>query len=223
VPLLVSCVLPTCNRARLIPRAIHSYQSQTYPHRELIVLDNGCDGTERLIPSQPDITYRRIIGHRTTGEMRNLCAERAQGEIICHFDSDDWSAPERVADQVERLAQSDGVLTGYKSMLFYDERVGQVYQWAWYNGPPFALGTSLCYTKLFWMAYKFLHIRVGEDFRFTQTALRQFPGRVTTVHGQQMMVALLHDQQTSFKNLASPNYQKAGLQVLPQAFKEWLN
>lgn len=207
--------MPTRNRAAYVGRAVESYSTQTYPNRELIIVDNGQDGTEHLLPQDPTIHYSQVEGTKTTGEMRNLCVERSSGEIICHFDSDDWSAPGRVADQVARLGAT-GIVTGYSSMYFYDERDGKCYLWA--KEGKFALGTSLCYRRSWWMTHPFQLMNVGEDFRFFQSALREANNLVITDPCAKWMVARVHDQQTSKKLLHQPRYQPVARQSLPAAF-----
>ena len=215
---VVSCILPTKNRAAFIPQAIQSYQSQTYPHRELIIVDNGNDQTESLIPDDPTIRYVRISKPQTTGDMRNLCASYATGEFICHFDSDDWSAPERVTDQITRLGVF-GVLTGYHSMLFYDVRSRQCYRWTVPTSMVrYALGTSLCYRRVWWEQHPFRPLRVGEDTRFFQQACREARRLVPTAAADQLMVARVHDQQTSRKTLTRTSYQHVPVSVLPKLF-----
>jgi glycosyltransferase involved in cell wall biosynthesis len=215
---LVSCILPTKNRAAFIPHAITSYQSQTYPNKELVIFDNGDDETEALLPSDPSIRYYRIAGSRTTGEMRNHCAKFSKGEFICHFDSDDWSAPGRVTDQVTRLGVH-GVVTGYHAMLFYDERDGKSYWWRMpHSAIRYALGTSLCYRRVWWRHHPFPSLRVGEDIRFFQQALREAYRLVTTVPAERLMVARVHAQQTSRKSLNPTSYQPVDRLTLPQAF-----
>jgi glycosyltransferase involved in cell wall biosynthesis len=216
--MLVSCILPTKNRAAFIPQAIRCYQSQTYPHKELVIIDNGNDGTEALIPpDDPSIRYGRVAGKRTTGDMRNLCARYAKGEIICHFDSDDWSAPERVTDQVTRLGEF-GVLTGYHDMLFYDVRDGRLYHWHMRSPNWFALGTSLCYRRDWWRGHPFVSLQIGEDIRFFRQAAREAKRFVSSVSGGHMMVARVHDYQTSKKSLTKMSYTPMPPTELPSAF-----
>lgn len=214
---LVSCILPTRNRAACIRLAISSYLSQTYQNKELIVVDNGDDGTEGLIPCMLGIRYHHVDGKRTTGEMRNLCNEMASGDIICHFDSDDWSASDRVSDQVERLGE--GVLTGYSDMLFYDERDEKCYRW---SRPriPFILGTSFCYRRSWWKSHPFDSLMVGEDFRFFKYAMKVDSSKVTYVSSGMKMVALVHDDQTSRKSLKPPLYVILRKDMLPKEFYE---
>jgi glycosyltransferase involved in cell wall biosynthesis len=214
----VTCILPTRNRAAYIPQAIHSYQSQTYPHRDLLIVDNGNDGTEALIPADPTISYVRLSGMHSTGEMRNQCNERAQGSVICHFDSDDWSAPGRVTDQVTRLGVY-GVLTGYSAMFFYDDRDGQCY---WWSTPRtralFALGTSLCYRREWWRQHPFLPLKIGKDYRFVQTVLHTAPSHFSHTSAEALMVARVHNDQTSRKTLQRPRYQPVNRNSLPKLF-----
>lgn len=212
---LVSCVCPTKNRYLYIEGMIQCFLSQTYPHKELIIVDNGIDGTARLIPNDPSIFYHYVAEPKTTGEMRNLCAERANGEIICHFDSDDWSAPERVTDQVTRLG--NGVLTGYHMLLFFDERDGIAYKYK-ARARPIGLGTSMCYTKAWWEHLKFRAIPVGEDSRFWMDTQNQVKEKVSYADAKLLMVARVHHNQTSIKRLRSSHYHMLPAHSLPATF-----
>lgn len=211
----MSCVLPTKNRARFIRLALQSFFSQTYPHKELVILDNGTDDTAAYLPDHPAIRYQRIEGAYTTGEMRNLCNAAAQGTILCHFDSDDWSAPTRLTTQVALLATH--VLTGYATMLFYELQTRKVYHWAM-PGRKFALGTSLCYHKAVWERQPFLSRQVGEDSAFFNQILKGHPQQVSTPPVGQLMVALIHAHQTSPKHTQSARYQELPPTVLPETF-----
>lgn len=176
------------------------------------------DNTESLIPMDPTIKYFRAVGGLTTGDMRNVCAQYARGTIICHFDSDDWSAPERVTDQVTRLGEH-GVVTGYNSMLFYDMRDGRCYRWHFSQAPiRYVLGTSLCYRREWWRHHPFPSVSVGEDIRFFTQAQREANRLVLSSPAEGMMVARVHDYQTCRKSLNKTSYMPMPKQALPQAF-----
>jgi glycosyltransferase involved in cell wall biosynthesis len=112
--------MPTWNRRQFIRAAIQSFLDQTYEPRELVIVDDGDDRIEDLIPDDPRIRYLGLDGtHKlSTGYKRNVCCEAAKGEIICHFDDDDASMPTRIADQVERLQKTGKPITGYSSLFF---------------------------------------------------------------------------------------------------------
>ena len=61
----------------------------------------GDGAAEDLIPSDPRIRYKRLRGTRTLGAKRNLCVAESRGDLILHWDDDDWFAPHRISYQVE--------------------------------------------------------------------------------------------------------------------------
>ncbi len=92
---LISSIMPTKGRVEFAARAYQSWLDQTtaYVRRELVILDDEED------PSFPDqwsfpesVKYSRVEGALNIPQKRNLCCEIAQGDIIMHLDSDDWSA-----------------------------------------------------------------------------------------------------------------------------------
>jgi glycosyltransferase involved in cell wall biosynthesis len=54
-PMLISCLLPTANRAAWIPLAIDCFLTQTFTDAELVILDNGTDNTADIVPAHPRI------------------------------------------------------------------------------------------------------------------------------------------------------------------------
>ena len=102
----VSC--PTAGRRIFVPHAIRRFLAQDYPDCELIVVDDGADPVDDLIPDNPAIRYFRLSGKNSVGAKRNIACGHARGEIILHWDDDDWSAPWRVSYQVEQLVQLQG-------------------------------------------------------------------------------------------------------------------
>ena len=56
---LVSCIMPSADRPRFVPQAIAQFLHQDYEHRELIVLDDGVQSVEDLMPDDPRVRYVR--------------------------------------------------------------------------------------------------------------------------------------------------------------------
>lgn len=88
--LLVSIVLPTRNRATLVPRAIASVLAQVYDHWELLVVDDGStDATAEVLAAVSDPRVRVL---RTEGvgcaAARNLALEVATGDVVAYLDDD---------------------------------------------------------------------------------------------------------------------------------------
>jgi len=88
-----SVVIPTFNRAHLLPRAIESVIRQTWNDWELIIADDGSsDGTRELV-RRYETRDRRIRfcqqANQGGGAARNLGADAANGRYIVFLDSDD--------------------------------------------------------------------------------------------------------------------------------------
>src|SRR5258708_38752741 len=90
---LASCIMPTAHRRRFVPGAIARFLAQDWPARELIILDDGDDAVGDLAPEHPAIRYIRAPRHTSLGAKRNAACAAARGDIILHWDDDDWYAP----------------------------------------------------------------------------------------------------------------------------------
>jgi glycosyltransferase involved in cell wall biosynthesis len=90
---LVSIIIPTYNRAHYIVEAVRSAQAQTYPRKQIIVVDDGsCDDTARHVAALGGVEYR-YQPNRGQGAARNHGLRLARGEFIASLDSDDlWDA-----------------------------------------------------------------------------------------------------------------------------------
>ncbi|MBX3441656.1 MAG: glycosyltransferase family 2 protein [Planctomyces sp.] len=103
----VSVVLCAYNAFDRIAVAVESIRTQTFRDWELIVVDDGStDRTGDVLDALAREDSRmRVIHQPNTGLTRALirgCAE-ARGEYIARQDADDWSHPERLAEQVAYL------------------------------------------------------------------------------------------------------------------------
>ncbi len=104
---VVSIIVPTYNRAQLLPRAIRSVLRQTYANFELLIVDDGStDETAAVVArafSDPRITYWRLPNNSGVGAARNHGLEQARGRFIALLDSDDEWHPEKLELQVQAL------------------------------------------------------------------------------------------------------------------------
>src|SRR5262245_29017995 len=99
-------MMPTRGRREFASQALACFLAQTYPAKELVILDDADDPSFPNKEGLPrdDASIRYLVGARRTIPIkRNLIAEAAAGELICHFDSDDWQHPERLSTQVKFL------------------------------------------------------------------------------------------------------------------------
>jgi glycosyltransferase involved in cell wall biosynthesis len=98
---LVSVILPTYNRASMLPRAISS--ALNYSNIELIVIDDcSSDETETVVRSfeDPRIIYERLEKNSGGSAARNFGIEISLGEFIAFLDDDDEWLPEKLSRQL---------------------------------------------------------------------------------------------------------------------------
>lgn len=88
---LVSCLMVTRGDAGLCRQAIGAFQTQTYGHRELVVLSQRADAPVRgLVEALRDPSIRFVAGPQgSLGGLRNASVAAAKGELICQWDDDD--------------------------------------------------------------------------------------------------------------------------------------
>ncbi len=117
---LVSCIMPTYNRRPFVLLALKYFLEQDYPNRELIVVDDGDAAIGDLVESAPGVRYVRLQRRLSIGAKRNLACELARGEIIAHWDDDDWYAPDRLRYQVVPIIDNRADITGLENSFILD-------------------------------------------------------------------------------------------------------
>lgn len=96
---LVTVILPTKNRLRLLRRAIGSIIAQTYPWIEIVVVNDGgvsADSVVREFSSTRAIRYLSYDQSCGPGAARNLAIRVSSGELIAYLDDDDFFYPQHV-------------------------------------------------------------------------------------------------------------------------------
>jgi glycosyltransferase involved in cell wall biosynthesis len=166
---LVSCIMPTSNRRAWVPYAIEYFLRQDYPRRELVIVDDGTESVQQTVPSDDRIKYVRLPARQVIGQKRNTCIEHAGGDLIMHWDDDDWIAANRISAQVEALHRGNGDVCGLRRLLHHELGASPDQTWL-YHYPshlrPWVLGNTLLYTRSFWRKSPFPNVNAGEDARF---------------------------------------------------------
>jgi glycosyltransferase involved in cell wall biosynthesis len=104
-PLLFSIIVPSYNRSEYIGKTLLSVLSQSYPHFEVIVIDDGStDNTREIVEkmgaAQVHYLYQEN-GER--GKARNTGMKQAKGDYITFLDSDDLLYPNHLQLAAEHL------------------------------------------------------------------------------------------------------------------------
>lgn len=103
---LVTVVIASYNHAPYIEQCILSVVQQTYPHIELLVIDDGStdDSVARIQRLQQEHGFDlRVQQNKGLTRTLNEAIARAKGSLIAPFGSDDIMMPERIVKQVSHM------------------------------------------------------------------------------------------------------------------------
>ena len=101
---LVSIVTPAYKAEKTVAETIRSVQAQSYPHWEMLVVDDGSpDGTAEVVTALAASDPRvRLIRQANAGPAmaRQKALDHAAGRYIAFLDSDDLWLPEKLTRQL---------------------------------------------------------------------------------------------------------------------------
>lgn len=145
---LVSIVIPTYERAGLLPRALQSTAAQSWPHLEIVVVDDGStDHTAAVVQEFTRGCRRRTIYHYQDNagcaQARNTGLKLANGDWILFLDSDDALEPDAIGALLEVARAEDADLVYSPAIEVYPD--GRL----WLNRPVAAGDPDALADKLF--------------------------------------------------------------------------
>lgn len=120
----ISVITPTADRASYLQGAYHLLQEQTHPDWEWLIYDTSLHPTPF---NDPRVTYIHDGGIVSIGEKRNRLIEKATGDVIVHFDDDDYYAPTYLTSVLQHLQRA--AFFTVSSWFSYDTKTSQFFYW----------------------------------------------------------------------------------------------
>ncbi len=113
---LISVIMPCYNMERFVERSIASLQAQTYPHWELLVVDDGSTDASREILSRlaaEDCRIKPVFLEKNGGiaNARNTGLKASTGSFVAFLDSDDLWEPHKLETQLRFMKDCDAAVT----------------------------------------------------------------------------------------------------------------
>jgi len=107
----ISVIIPTYNRKDLLKNALSSIITQSFPHWEAIVVDDGStEKAEDLVKNfNEDRFHYYYKKNGGLASARNFGIEKAQGKYICYLDDDDLYA-DHMFETISKEAEADTIL-----------------------------------------------------------------------------------------------------------------
>ena len=127
---LISIVLPTYNRSRILPPALESCLNQSWENLELLVVDDGSlDATPEVVRGfaerDPRVKYLESP-HQGLPRALNTGFRSARGELLTWTSDDNFYRPQALESMAECLRYQPGPALVYADMCFHDEMSGEV-------------------------------------------------------------------------------------------------
>lgn len=192
-PPLVSAIIATRDRPRLLSIALACYAHQTYPNRELIVVDDGDEAPadEAAVASVGGHLIRVAPG-TPLGKKLNVGADAARGLFCQKMDDDDWYAPSFMETMVANALESWTIvcrptLAVLMGFLFFDVARWEVRR----STPENAPGATLFFMREQWEEHQFREVPRDEDVSFYMDQLRH-GGTCVTVDAPETFLAVRH-------------------------------
>lgn len=126
---MISVLMLTYNREKLVSRAIESILAQTYADFEFVIVDNGSSDASGAIADKYARSDSRIrVIHRDRGSIgagRNTALDAANGEYIAFIDDDDWAEPDFLEFLLKLLEENDADISicGAAGKAFDEKRI----------------------------------------------------------------------------------------------------
>ena len=174
---LVSVILPTFDRAALLPRSIASVLQQTDGDLELVVVDDGSgDDTAAVVTAcaDPRVRYVKLPVNRGLPAARNAGLAVARGAYVAFQDSDDVWHPDKLARQRRVLAAHPDAAVVYSDM----RRVRADGSMLYHRSPPIVRGRLVNPDTRYWQSYMLamqpviVRRECLEDERFDERLIR---------------------------------------------------
>jgi glycosyltransferase involved in cell wall biosynthesis len=107
---LVSILIPAYNAEKWIADTLRSAIAQTWPYKEIIVVDDG--STDRTVEVARRFASKQVVvvskENHGAAAARNDALRLSQGDYIQWLDADDILAPDKIERQLRALREIDG-------------------------------------------------------------------------------------------------------------------
>lgn len=157
---MISCVMATYpGRREFLAQALKYWERQTYPEKELVVVDDS----DEPWPEKPE-GVRRIEAPKgmSIGLKMNLGIGEAKGNFIQKMDDDDYYAPKFLETMIKTIAGSETSIASVGCCLIYLSHLDELK----FSGYGMFFGNAFLFSKALWEKAKFRDLSLREDYWF---------------------------------------------------------
>jgi len=227
-PPFFSVIIPTHNRAHMLPKAIESVLKQTFANLELIIVDDGStDNTMEVVKSYSDGRIRYVWQENLErSNARNNGIKNAVGKYICFLDSDDYYLDDRLEllfNKIKLLNEPlamlyTGICFEKDNTIIPREEIKNIFN----NKMDFIIKAiigvpQVCIASGILKKHFFnSNFHIGEDMELWLRIVNEFP--LIYLDNQFTVIALVHDDRSVNEKKNNPG--KEQLRLLKYIFKK---
>jgi len=154
----------TYGRPQLLGEAVKCFIDQTYPNKELIVVNDQEGVTLKMDSERDDIQIHNVpLRFNSLGEKRNYGMSLIQGDYVCIWDDDDLYFPWRISESVKAIKKYNcDIVKANRAIMTVNNSNPKISQNLFHS--------QACITKDYISRRKYPLISVGEDIGFENGA-----------------------------------------------------
>lgn len=193
----ISVITPTYERSHFLSLALACFQRQSTKNIEWLILDDSARPDRKFENiGSPNIRYAWSKKRLTIGAKRNWLVDAAKGNVIIHFDDDDYYAPDYIESRIKSLEAGSAevsILSGFAACHLENEtfgycetqrKSGPAWRFSRHGTEPveldnlnipwieFCYGFSYVYKKIAWQRTQFREQNIFEDRDFVLAQTR---------------------------------------------------
>lgn len=131
-PLISSIMIVQKPDLTKLDLAINNFTDQTYPYKELIIVNNSntqLEASEITIKARKNVFLLDTPNKCSAGQARNYGISACNGQILAQFDMDCWHDPKRLEIQVATMAENGAHICMLSKALSYSFNSGRASYW----------------------------------------------------------------------------------------------
>jgi len=143
---LVSIIIPAYNSGKYLDETIQSAMQQTWPNKEVIIVDDGSADNSLEIAKKYQNDRVRVFGQANKGASgaRNRGLKEAKGDYIQFLDADDLLAPDKIEKQLKAIGNDPNTMA-YGALVRFSKEAEMASQAGGYLTKDYASGRDLLF------------------------------------------------------------------------------
>lgn len=185
--------------------AIKCFQDQTYPYKELIIINNASTQFEASnvnIEAQPNVFLIDTPQKLVAGLARNYAISASNGQILAQFDMDCWHHPKRLEAQIATMAENQASVCLLSRALTFSFNSGRAGYWK--NGKDIILN-SMVYTRPATIDYP--PVEKNEELQFLNSLIQS--GRTSISMDKPDLICKFHYSDHPVEDIEQSTLSKA--------------